>query len=1186
VDPAEGDLAQRAVVLAEALLRAANAGQTDAERAQAEKIARLVEDSSGKALTLALVDQAFRSHDSARIADRLRWLLTRYGAPGYMEWWERVALVVGGVMSHYMPSLVVPPIVSRLRQETRSVIVPGEEEDFRRYLAERRRAGIRLNLNQLGEAILGEAEAHRRLQAYLALLARDDVEYISVKISSVFSQINLIAFRHTVELIKTRLRTLYRQAQRHDYRHPDGRLTPKFINLDMEEYRDLGLTVTAFQEVLDEPEFLPLSAGLVLQAYLPDSYGVQQALTTWAIERRDRGGAPIKLRIVKGANLAMERVEASQRGWPQTPYAAKSEVDANYIRMLEYACRPEHAGAVRVGIGTHNLFDIAYGLVLREQRGVERMVELEMLEGMANHQARAVQAQAGGLLLYAPVVKAEDFHSAIAYLVRRLDENTAPENFLRHLFGLTPESDAWARERERFQQSLQLTASVTAEPRRRQNRWAEADAPGLPSPLEAPFANEPDTDFSLPANRAWIADVVERWRRAPPADIPLEIGGAVVSAAEQAAGDDPSRPGRVPYRYARAGLAEIDRALAVARSAQRAWHARPAAERRALLRRGADVLARRRGDLIGAMILDGAKTVPEADAEVSEAVDFARYYADGLVLAEETADCGPEPLGVVVVAPPWNFPLSIPAGGVLAALGAGNAAVLKPAPEALLVGRRLAEALWEAGIPREALQLVPCADGEVGRALITDPRVDAVILTGSATTARMFLDWRPELRLFAETSGKNTLIVTALADRDQAVRDLVHSAFGHNGQKCSAASLAICEVEVYDDVAFRRQLRDAAASLTIGSAWELASRITPLTQAPGPELFRALTKLDEGEEWLLEPRQPGDNPRLWSPGIKLGVRPGSFFHRTECFGPILGLMRAHDLDEAIRVANDTPFGLTSGLHSLDEREVDRWQGCIEAGNLYVNRPITGAIVRRQPFGGWKQSAFGPGAKAGGPNYVLQLAHWRQVERPARLAECPPAVADLLQRCLAAVDASDQPLMLASAGSYAHAWRTHFAQEHDPSQVLGERNVFRYRPCGGVLVRTTPSSPASRLDLARVVLAARTCGARVTVSVPPTVGAPAWLRDVSDVSLVQETDAGLVERLQADAVGDRLRVWEPISTDVRIAANRAHVAVIDWPVLANGRLELRGYLREQTLSHVIHRYGNIIDPSPRTSPTGA
>src|SRR6266545_4616857 len=929
-------LAHRAVELAEALLREARAQQTPEERAQARKLARMMADPHGKELTIALADQAFRSRRAERIADQLAHLLERYGVPQYMDWWERVALLLGGAMAHYLPSLVVPPIVNRLRHETQNVILPGEEEDLRRYLDERRRAGTRLNLNQLGEAILGEAEAARRLEAYLALLARDDVEYISVKVSSVFSQIDLVAFRATVARVAERLRALYRAAARHRYHHPDGRVTPKFINLDMEEYRDLDLTVTAFREVLDEPEFLPLGAGVVLLAYLPDSHRVQRAVTEWARARRARGGAPIKLRIVKGANLAMERIEAAVHGWPQAPYETKAEVDANYKRMLEYGCRPEHAEAVRLGVASHNLFDIAYGLVLREVHHVESQVEFEMLEGMANHQARAVQARAGGLLLYAPVVRAEDFHSAIAYLVRRLDENTSPENFLRHVFDLEPGSPEWIAELDRFLAAFDIKATVSDAPRRAQDRRAEAGAPPVLRPVDAKFENDPETDWTLAANRAWIGDVVQRWRERSPEEIPLQVGGDLRPGLRVGEGRDPSRPGRVAYRYALGGAADVDRALTVARAAQPGWAALPIAERDARLEACAAELGRRRADLIGAMIVDGAKTVTEADVEVSEAVDFARYY--GRTLREsggELGDCRAEPLGVVVVTPPWNFPLSIPAGGVLAALAAGNAVVLKPASEAVLVGWWLASCLWDAGVPRQILQFLPCPDDEVGRALVTDVRVGGVILTGSVETARLFLGWRPDLALFAETSGKNAIIITSLADRDQAIRDLVRSAFGHNGQKCSAASLAICEAEVYDDADFRRQLRDAAASLDVGSAWELTSRITPLTQAPGAALHRALTVLDEGEQWLLEPERRATGAQLWSPGIKLGVRSGSFFHRTECFGPVLGLMRADDLDQAIALANAQPFGLTSGIQTLDDREIARWVDRIEAGNLYV-----------------------------------------------------------------------------------------------------------------------------------------------------------------------------------------------------------------------------------------------------------
>jgi RHH-type transcriptional regulator, proline utilization regulon repressor / proline dehydrogenase / delta 1-pyrroline-5-carboxylate dehydrogenase len=1167
-----GDLAHRAVELAEALLREARAQQTPDEHAQARKLARMMADPHGKELTIALADQAFRSRRPERIADQLAHLLERYGVPQYMDWWERVALLLGGAMAHYLPSLVVPPIVNRLRHETQNVILPGEEEDLRRYLAERRSAGLRLNLNQLGEAILGESEAARRLDAYLALLAREDVEYISVKVSSVFSQIDLVAFRATVARVAERLRTLYRAAARHRYRHADGRVTPKFINLDMEEYRDLELTTTAFCEVLDEPEFLPLSAGIVLQAYLPDSHRAQRALTEWARTRRARGGAPIKLRIVKGANLAMERIEAAVHGWTQAPYETKPEVDANYKRMLEYGCRSEHAEAVHLGIASHNLFDIAYGLALRESRRVEAWVEFEMLEGMANHQARAVQARAGGLLLYAPVVRAEDFHSAIAYLVRRLDENTALENFLRHVFDLEPGSPEWTAERDRFLAAFERIEGLSDAPRRTQDRNVEVRPSSVVRAAEPKFADEPDTDWTSAANRAWIERVALEWQGRTPEDIPLQIDGHFTPGARQAEGLDPSRSGKLAYRYTLADRGDVDRALAAARRAQPAWAALGAEARGARLEACAVELGRRRGDLIGAMMVDGAKTVTEADPEVSEAIDFARYYARTLrEIADETRDCGMEPLGVVVVTPPWNFPLSIPAGGILAALVAGNAVVLKPAPEAVLVGWRLANCLWDVGVPREALQFLPCPDDEIGRELVTDARVGGVVLTGSVETARLFQSWRPDLTLFAETSGKNTIVVTALADRDQAIRDLVRSAFGHNGQKCSAASLAICEAEVYDDPDFRRQLHDAAASLGVGSAWERTSRITPLTQTPGASLRRALTVLDEGEEWLLEPRVAADNPRLWSPGIKLGVRPGSFFHRTECFGPVLGLMRTESLDQAIELANAQPFGLTSGIQTLDDREIARWADRIEAGNLYVNRHITGAIVGRQPFGGWKASSVGPGAKAGGPNYVPQLARWRQVSLPTADGEpLPEPIAALLARCAAELaDAEARALLAASAASYARAWREHFGREHDPSAIRGERNAFRYRPCRRVIARGTTG-----VALYQVVLAACIAGTPLTVSLSPDSRPWPWLSEHGGVELVVEAEAGFVERLAHPAGAERVRVWDRISMAARAAANGTGVAVIDAPVLANGRLELRWYLREQTVSHVLHRYGNV------------
>ncbi len=1182
----ETQLAEETVNVAQMLLQDARARQTGSERAQAKKLARMMGDAPGKTLTLAMADQVFRSHRPARIANQLLYLVHGYGVPQYLPKWERYALGTGAVTGNLLPDAVVPFVVAKLRQETQSVILPGEEKPLRRYLKKRRQGGTRLNLNQLGEAILGEGEANKRLTAYLDLLKRDDVEYISVKISSIFSKINLVAYEHTLQEVKKRLRVLYRTALSYQYRFPDGRTVNKFINLDMEEYRDLHFTVDAFQQVLDEPPFLELSAGIVLQAYLPDSYRVQQQLTEWSRQRVARGGAPIKIRLVKGANLAMEQVEASLHDWPQAPYTSKPEVDANFKRMVAYGCQPDNASVVRLGVASHNLFDVAYALLLRAQNHVEAQVEFEMLEGMANHQARTVQDVADGLLLYAPVVKQEDFHSAIAYLVRRLDENTAPENFLHDLFDLQPGEAAWHKQRDLFVSAQQQQLTVSDQPRRQQNRATES----IVFDPQNPFHNVSDTDFSLRANQQWAQKAVEAWQNTDIEPIPLQIGGEFISSDNLADGHDPSRPDTVPYQYSLADATFIDHALDVAQSAQKSWAATSTEERKQMLVKAATGFAQARGRLIGCMTLDGGKAITESDGEISEVIDFANYYARGFDI-EALDGCEMTPLGTVLITPPWNFPLAIPAGGCLAALMAGNTVIFKPAPEAMLVGWEIAKILWAAGIPKEVLQFVPCPDNEIGQGLVTDARVNGVILTGAMSTAQLFQSWRPDLRLFAETSGKNSLIITGLADHDQAIKDLVRSAFGHAGQKCSAASLGILEAEVYDNPNFLRQLKDAAESLPVGESWDAANKVTPLIRPPGDDLKRALTTLEPGESWLLEPRLVDGNPNLWSPGIKLGVKPNSFFHKTECFGPVLGLMRAENLAEAVNLANAVDFGLTGGIHTLDQREIDYWQANIQVGNGYVNRHITGAIVQRQSFGGWKASVVGPGAKAGGPNYVLQFGQWREADLPKHQAEWDLPVAALLERCMAAISSAQQHQRLsdeveltpeqqrlrASAGSYAWAWQTHFNLVHDPSQLHGEANYFRYRHCE-VLFRATGEVDST--TLCQIALAACTCGSPLTLSLPQTASEWSWLSQIANIEVVLEDEPTLIGRLRGQHTYERLRVVGELSTELRRVANEVNLGLIDAPVLANGRLELRHYLKEQAMSHTYHRYGNILPPPQR------
>ncbi|HVM67460.1 MAG TPA: bifunctional proline dehydrogenase/L-glutamate gamma-semialdehyde dehydrogenase, partial [Acidimicrobiales bacterium] len=732
------------------------------------------------------------------------------------------------------------------------------------------------------------------MQRVLGHIARADVDYVSVKASAVCARLSSLPFERSVARVVGVLTTLFTAAA--------ARRPAVFVNLDMEEYRDLELTLAAFQRALDQPSLAGLDAGIVLQAYLPDSHGALEQLAAWAVARHERAGGRVRVRIVKGANLLMERVEAELHGWDAAPYPCKVDVDASYKRLLARALDPCWGDALQVGMASHNLFDVAWGLLLADRLGTSDRLEVEMLEGMAPGQPEAVRRRGTGVRLYAPVVAHDEFDAAVAYLARRLDENSAPDNYLRQL----AEDDLGSAEHE-FADALDR--DVSGAPRRDQDRAMPAR---VPAPDE-PFTNAADTDWAKAANRRWIDDAMRarRW----PEVVPCVVDGKGTGGPATADGTDPSAPDRPLYRYRLADAALVDRAVEVSRRDGSPWDVAGA------LTRAAVCIERCRGELIAAMADDAGKTVAEADVEVSEAVDYAAYYARA-ALALDGLRAAHAPLGTVVVAPPWNFPLAIPLGGVLAALAAGNAVVLKPAPETVLTAWLGARCLWDAGVPADRLQFLPCSDDEVGQRLITHPGVDAVVLTGAYDTARLFLGWRPDLHLLAETSGKNAIVVTAAADLDLAVGDIVRSAFGHAGQKCSAASLVIAERSVLEDGRLLRKLADATRTLVVGPAADPATEVGPLIRPPSGVLERALTRLDPGEHWLVLPEQRG--PQLWSPGIRTGVRGGSWFHRTECFGPVLGVMAADDLDHAIELQNGTPFGLTGGLQSLDPAEVRHW----------------------------------------------------------------------------------------------------------------------------------------------------------------------------------------------------------------------------------------------------------------------
>ncbi|WP_243064948.1 bifunctional proline dehydrogenase/L-glutamate gamma-semialdehyde dehydrogenase [Humibacter sp. RRB41] len=1258
----DDDLAQRAIELVRGWLHASDARDAIPEASKrdpaAERLAGLLRDPRGLDFAVGFVDDVARPQDVYVAAANLQRLAKTI--PRFLPWYQRAALAIGGAIAPALPWVVIPIARRVLRSMVGHLIVDATPGRLGKAIERLRHGGasahhVRLNLNLLGEAVLGENEAEARLEGTRQLLERDDVDYVSIKVSSVASQLSMWAFDESVARVVQRLAPLYLYAA--------SSATPKFINLDMEEYHDLDLTIAVFKRLLSDQRLMTLEAGIVLQAYLPDALDALQDLTEWAQNRRAAGGAAVKVRLVKGANLPMERVDAVLHGWPSAPYDGKVHTDANYKRVLDWAFTPEHTHAVKIGVAGHNLFDVAHAWLLARSRGVDDRVDFEMLLGMATRQADAVSQTVGGLLLYAPVVHPRHFDVAISYLIRRLQENASSDDFLSAAFELTDKPNLFERERTRFLASVAEFESdagprgLAPLPNRRQDRareWVESDPTTLFHPRPAPvdpaaaaeqegltgvvlgldrgsrseglfatteinleptapvepvqptvpldtaafdtaalravetgtigrraararasgsssgatgtvgaadqtFRNESDTDPSLPANRGWGRRIL-------------------ASVSTSTTGDDTLALARIDDPHM------LDTLLATVQATGAQWGSIPGSARAAALDRVGLALSANRDRLIEVMASETGKTIAEADPEVSEAIDFAHYYAARARELDTVQGARFVPSKLTIATPPWNFPVSIPAGSVLGPLAAGSGVVLKPAPQARRCAAVLAECIWEAGIPRELMALADVDEGPLGQALVSDPRVDRVILTGAYDTAKLFTSWRADLPLLAETSGKNAIIVTPSADIDLAVSDIVKSAFSNAGQKCSAASLVILVGSMGSSRRLLDQLADATESVYVGWPDQPATWMGPLIEPASGKLASALTELAPGEEWLVTPRRLDDSGRLWSPGIRTGVQPGSYFHQTEFFGPVLGIMHAKTLEQAVQWQNAVDYGLTAGLHSLDSDEIEYWMSTVQSGNLYVNRGITGAIVQRQPFGGWKRSSVGAGHKAGGPNYLFGLGSWigdaGSSSSSLHLRGLDGRVTGLIESGQPSMSYEEFDLVRRSALSDAIAWATEFGVVRDAAGLGVERNLFRYR---STRVSIRLSEGVGLSALLRVLAAATLARGRFDVSTPTRLPRPLHqaLRELGVAEAI-ESDAAWMARVATsgaavDAEGERSERIRLIGGDAgalaRALGDRLDVAVFSGAVTASGRVELLPFLREQSISITNHRFGS-------------
>jgi len=862
------------------------------------------------------------------------------------------------------------------------------------------RRGFTLDI--LGEAVTSEVEADRYLQLYLDLLDQiaptvnawpeipqidragpDELPRVnvSVKLSALDSRFDPIDPEGAAQRVGERLRTLLRRARKNR----------AHVHVDMESYQTKDLALAIFQQIMLEDEFRDwFDVGIVIQAYLEDAEADLKNLAEWARRR----GAPVWVRLVKGAYWDYETVLAAQLGWPVPVFQQKWRSDANFERLARYLMLNHRL--LRPALGSHNIRSLAHGLAAARHLGLPpNSFELQMLYGMGDLEKQVLVDMGYHMRTYMPY---GELIPGMAYLVRRLLENTSNDSFLKASFTDLVSPD------KLLMNPLDMTGG---------------DGPALPSPAveslplsqpSAPFQNEPTADFARELQRRSMQQALAQVRAQLGRSYPLWIGGQAVESPEKLVSLDPSQRDRVVGETAAAQSEHVEQAVAAAKAALPDWNALGAEGRAEFLQRAAEAMRRRRFELAAWEVFECGKGWREADADVCEAIDFCEFYArDAVALAaSHGVDVPGEenrfsylPRGVAAVIAPWNFPLAILTGMTTAALVTGNTVVMKPAEQSPVIAAKLMEIFDELRLPPGVLNYLP-GDGETaGAGLVKHPDTAVIAFTGSRPVGLAIHRQAAEVsasgigfvkRVIAELGGKNAIIVDDDADLDEAVLAVVKSAFGYQGQKCSACSRVIVLANVYD--VFLQRLIEGARSLHVGPAEDPAANVGPVIDGEAFERVQSYIRLgrQEAREALaVDVGKLADRGFYIGPHIFVDVPPNSRLAQEEIFGPVLAVIRAADLDEAIRIFNGVDYALTGGMFSRSPANLERAKRELLVGNLYLNRGITGALVGRQPFGGFKMS--GIGSKAGGHDYLLQFVLPRTITENTMRRGFAPAAAE-------------------------------------------------------------------------------------------------------------------------------------------------------------------------------------------------
>ena len=874
----------------------------------------------------------------------------------------------------------------------RQFIAGRSPEDVMKTLRKKRRQGIGFTVDLLGEAVVSEEEAAEymgRCQELLEDLARETRDWsdplgknselfpvvnVSVKISALYSQMNPADPADAIAHLAPRLRPILRRAKE----------LGAFINFDMESYAHKNATLELFRTLFTEPEFRDWPhAGIVIQAYLRDAETDLRDLIAWGQAR----GTRFTVRLVKGAYWDYEKIKSTQNGWVIPVWLQKPESDANFERLTRILL--ENESIVTSAFGSHNVRSIAYAQALAEELRIDRSrFEFQLLYGMAGPIKRALVDVGYRVREYSPV---GELLPGMSYLVRRLLENTSNEGFLRAKFSEHISATQLLRDPREL-----VNGVVPAEGR----EGLAGDTPASTgvsdfsrngATAERPpgdtYKNASLVNFVYPECQEKMRTALRGVRARFGQKHPLVIDGKEIWTDKLLKSVNPSAPDEIIGYVAEAGIPETERAVKAARRAFETWARTPVEERCQLLERAAAILDRRRFELSAVEVFEVGKAWAEADGDIREAMDFCLFYAHQMRLIgypRLTQNVPGEesyqhywPRGVALVIAPWNFPVAILCGMVTAALVTGNAVIMKPAEPSAILGSLLMEVFQEAGVPPGVLNCLHGRGSVIGAYLVDHPDVEMIAFTGSREVGLRIWEsagkTRPgqrELkRVVCEMGGKNAVIVDSDADLDETIVDTIYSAFGYQGQKCSACSRLIALEENYERVMHR--LLAAAASLRVGNPEQPGITVGPVIDETAYHRIQEIIEKGKTEATLaFQATNIPDKGYFIPPTIFTDVKPEMTLSQCEIFGPVLSVLKARDLDDAIRIANDTDYALTAGFFSRSPANIERVKAELVAGNVYINRSCTGAVVGRHPFGGFKMS--GGGTKAGGNDYLLNF----------------------------------------------------------------------------------------------------------------------------------------------------------------------------------------------------------------------